>query len=237
MSNLVNVFRHPATIIISGPSGSGKSNFVKQLILNSADLIKTEDLSGVKGFDLVIVLYKIWTKLYENLQECSSTKIVFYKDTISESQLEKEIIGFKTPVLWVDDGLSDENVYFIEDVFTRYSHHLNLSCILLTHNLYGQKKNTNCLRTINRNAQYIIIFNYPRDRMVSRVLTQQSQSTKVKAKCLLQTIEKTLNSQPYGYFLLDFTQRTPEALRYKTNIFCENALYPIVFTFGSPETI
>ena len=229
MENCVPVFRHPATVIVTGPSSCGKSTFVKKVILNSKELVKS---NSETGFDCVIVLYRVWNELYEELKrDFTSSSLFFYKDSIEDS-LEELISGFKTPVLWIDDGVSEKNMTFVEDVFTRYSHHLNLSCFLVTHNLYAQKGGATCMRTISRNANYVVLMNYPRDKGIGRVLVQQCQPTRSKAKALMDTVEKTVSGEPYGYLLLDFSQRTPEALRYKSNIFCEKSPhYPMVHTF------
>lgn len=234
--NCVTVFRHPATVIVTGPSNSGKSTFVKNCILNSHCLVKTQEADGV-GFDLIIVIYRIWNFLYDDLTNSlpPSMKIIFYKDKLDDN-LEDIISGYSNPVLWIDDGFDEKNTNFVEDVFTRYSHHLNLSCFLVTHNLYSQKNNS-CMRTISRNAGYIVLMNYPRDRIIARVLVQQCQSTRAKSSALLQTIERVLSNNPYSYFFFDFTQKTREELRFKTNIFCENESHPIVYIFKESESI
>jgi hypothetical protein len=49
----------------------------------------------------------------------------------------------------------------IAKIFTKASHHMNLSVIFLSQNLFLQGRQT---RTISLNSQFIAIFKNPRDR-------------------------------------------------------------------------
>lgn len=50
----------------------------------------------------------------------------------------------------------------INFIFTKDSHHRNISVIFVTQNIFSQEKNC---RTISLNSQYIILTNNPRDRL------------------------------------------------------------------------
>ena len=49
----------------------------------------------------------------------------------------------------------------IADVFTKESHHRNLSVIYIVQNIFHQRKE---MRNISLNAHYIVLFKSPRDR-------------------------------------------------------------------------
>jgi hypothetical protein len=50
----------------------------------------------------------------------------------------------------------------ILDIFTKKSHHRNISIILLTQNIFAKGS---CVRTMSLNSHYLILFNNPRDRL------------------------------------------------------------------------
>ena len=58
----------------------------------------------------------------------------------------------------------------ILDIFTKKSHHRNISIILLTNNIFA--KDT-CMRTMSLNSHYLMLFNNPRDRSQIKFLARQ----------------------------------------------------------------
>ena len=59
----------------------------------------------------------------------------------------------------------------ILDLFTKVSHHCDVTCIYLTQNLFPPGKFS---RSISLNAHYIIAFNNPRDTLGFRTSAQQA---------------------------------------------------------------
>ena len=129
------------------------------------------------------------------------------------------------PVILIDDGLCPENQREIQDFFTRQSHHLGVSVILLTQSIFDARDPT--LRICHRNAKILILFGCPRDQGSLRTLVYQMHPDKRKAQLLLSTMEDVLR-EPYSYIMIDFQPQNPVEQRYKTNILSET---PLVFTF------
>jgi hypothetical protein len=82
----------------------------------------------------------------------------------------------------------------ILNIFTRDSHHLNISVFILSQNIFPQEKYA---RMISLNCQYIILTNSPRDRRQVEVLAQQIRPK--DANCILEAYLDAVNSKNFGY--------------------------------------
>ena len=85
------------------------------------------------------------------------------------------------------------------DLFTKGSHHRNLSVICLVQNLYYQGKE---IRIMSLNSQYLVLFNNPWNQQQIMVLARQmypGQSEKFLSTYRMAT------SKPFGYLLIDLS--------------------------------
>lgn len=191
-------FKHPFTCIISGPTQCGKTHFTISLLENRSVLIDPEPTK-------IIWCYgedqdKIWnlpsevilSKGLEGLQEVdrNETNLVILDDLMNEV------------------GMSQE----VAELFTKGSHHRNLSVILIVQNLFNQAKT---MRTISLNAHYMNLFKNPRDAGQIRSLASQLFPGKLG---YLVDAYKQATSRPHGYLLLDLKQSTPDHLRLLSDI-------------------
>ena len=95
----------------------------------------------------------------------------------------------------MNEGGSDKNVL---DLFTKHSHHQQITVIYLCQDLFPVGK---FAKTISRNAHYIIAFKNPRDQLGLRNLLQQSFPTQFRE--VLDTFRKVTNDRLFAYMLLD----------------------------------
>lgn len=119
------------------------------------------------------------------------------------------------PTLLVIDDQMDEVDKDVMRLFTKGSHHRNISVIHIVQNLFGKNKDH---RTISLNAHYLVVFKNPRDNSQIMHLAKQicpGESNYVKEAFALATRE------PHGYLLVDLKQTTPDALRLRGHIFPE----------------
>src|SRR5207302_7531398 len=105
----------------------------------------------------------------------------------------------------------------IRNLFTRGSHHRNLSIFFLTQNLYHKGSYT---REMNINANYLIIFKNPRDQRQISYLSSQMYPNDPK---FLQEAYRLATEKAHSYLMLDLRQSTPEALRVRTDILNEQS--------------
>ena len=108
----------------------------------------------------------------------------------------------------LDDLLNDVYSKDVCDLFTKSSHHRNISVILITQNLFHQGR---FCRDISLNAKYSVALKNVRDKNQFQFLARQVQPEDSDSfyKSYLDATER-----PHGYLLLDFAQDTDDRLRY-----------------------
>lgn len=116
----------------------------------------------------------------------------------------------------LDDLMTSAYTKTICDLFTKGSHHKNISVILITQNVFHQGK---YCRDISLNCKYLVLFKNPRDRSQIYPLARQIFPENPKA---LIKVYKEATSKPFGYLFLDLTQTTNDLVRFQTDIFNNN---------------
>ena len=146
-----------------------------------------------------------------------------YQDLYSSIPIVELIEGFpniselltepKQTLLVLDDMLMDkQNEQKIAELFTKMRH-LLVSTVFITQNLYFPSRYGT---TINRNAQYLVIFPNFRDR--SMISTLGKQIFPGKSNFLPKAFEKA-TKKPYSYLFVDLKAQTPEKIRLRGQIF------------------
>jgi hypothetical protein len=100
----------------------------------------------------------------------------------------------------------------IADLFTKGSHHRNLSIIYIVQNIFHQGK---AMRNISPNAHYIVLFKSPRDKRQISMLARQVDPGRVQE--FMRSYEDA-TSRPHGYLMLDLKPTTDDQQRLKTNV-------------------
>ena len=191
-------FRHPFTCVVAGPTGCGKSTWVKKLVEDRKEMI-----------------YPCVDKVFWHYGEDQQMFRTVQKDvTFVQGLPDKEILGRKNQnVLLIIDDLMREVNENIVDLFTKGSHHQNISVILLVQNIFDKNKFS---RTISLNSQYIVFFKNPRDMSQVVHLAKQMFPRNVQH---MQLAYKEATTRPHGYLLIDLKQSTPDRIRLRSNIF------------------
>lgn len=198
-------FTHPFTAIVAGPSGCGKSEFVTKFIKNISVICN-------KSFHKIMWCYDEMQPLY-NLQNVS-----YHQGLPDLSMFDGE-----NPVLIIIDDLMRESDGRIVDIFTKGSHHRNLSVFYITQNLFHQGKGQ---RDISLNSNYIIYFKNPRDKTQIQYLARQVQPDNPK---FVQDSYRDATSKAHGYLMIDLKQSTDDCCRFKTNLFPDDGDYTVVY--------
>ena len=110
----------------------------------------------------------------------------------------------------------------VEDIYTKISHHRNLSIVYLTQNIFYKIKQT---RTLSLNSHYIFLFKNARD--ATQVANLARQMYPGKSAFMIEAF-KNATSAPYGYLLIDFKQETDDKLRLRTGIFPGDVQYVFI---------
>lgn len=188
-------FIHPFTAIVAGPSGCGKSQFVTNFLKYVTDICST-------SFDQV-------TWCFDEMQPLYNLKLVNYHQGIPDLSM----FDGKGPQLVIIDDLMRESDGRIVDIFTKGSHHRNLSVFYITQNLFHQGRGQ---RDISLNSSYIICFKNPRDKTQIRHLARQVSPENTK---FMEDSYKDATKEAHGYLMIDLKQNTSDMCRLKTKIF------------------
>lgn len=198
------IFRHPFTCIIAGPTQSGKTVFTAKWLEYSQTYIYPPPSRIVWAYG------EKNTNQMKNLQEISPIAIEFVEG-ISEIP---EFRGNENNLLIIDDLMtSAAKSTDIANIFTRVSHHRNVSVILIVQNIFHQGRS---MRDMSINSKYTILFKNPRDSAQIQHLSRQIYPN---SKNFLGDAYKQATKRPHGYILLDFDQRTADHRRVITGIF------------------
>ena len=117
----------------------------------------------------------------------------------------------------------------MRDLFTKGSHHRNISVLLLTQNFFHQ--GTHC-RDISLNAKYLVLLENVRDKNQILYLARQ-EYPEDRHNIYKAYLHATI--QPHSYFILYFAQDTDGKLKFRTNVFPDE-YPPIIYATVNNET-
>ena len=100
----------------------------------------------------------------------------------------------------------------IVNLFTKGSHHRNLSVIYIVQNLFHQGKGN---RNISLNSHYLVLFKNPRDKL--QILTLAKQMYPRQTDWFLKQYEEAVQ-RPFGYLFVDLKTTTQDNCRLRTNV-------------------
>lgn len=211
MENQFEIFdariKHPFRMIVAGPSMSGKTVFVTELIKNAFQLIDSQ-------INNIVWFYGIRTKILENIltYETYKTKISLiegFPDSI------EKYIQSNANNLFIFDDLMLESVSNkdLTEIFTRKSHHLNISIILIMQDIFYKGTER---KTFLRNSQYLVLFSNPLD--LSSIYCIATKIMPKRVNIFMEIFFEATKSA-HGYLFIDGAQKTPNRARLKTNIF------------------
>lgn len=221
-------WKHPWTSIVCGPTGCGKTVFVKTFLRHLS-------LMSDVRFARVLFYYAEWQDAYRQLQydaeekegekgggtgrrDNAARKIEFREGLPRPEDYSNDPL---CPKLVIIDDLMRESSSCdaIVDLFTKGSHHKNLSVILISQNLFHQGRGQ---RDISLNTNYIVIFKNPRDRAQIRHLSRQVFPDDPK---FLEEAYYDATARPHGYLLLDLKQSTADEYRFRSCILPDDPLH------------
>lgn len=194
----------PFTLCLAGPSGTGKTCFVRDLIK-----YKREMFSVVP--DKIVIFYGMHQPLYEEMSGV----------TLVEGLPSNYRAYLGDHSLFIIDDLMSEcgNSKILTNLFTKGSHHLNLSVIFITQNFFHKGRE---MREVTLNAHYLILCKNRRDMNQITHLGKQLYPRHVK---FFQEVYEDATKNPFSYLFIDLKCNTPEELRLRTNILPNQVQY------------
>ena len=154
--------------MVAGMTGSGKTVWVQSLLQQAQTVIDQPP-------GRIIWCYSQWQNAYTQLLMMIPT-IEFVKG-IPES-LENDTyldVNIRNLIVIDDQMIEAGKDNQIVNLFTKGSHHRNLSVVYIVQNLFHQRKGN---RSISLNSHYLVLFKNPRDKL--QILTLAKQIIQVK---------------------------------------------------------
>ena len=179
--------QHPFTCIVSGTTGSGKSDFTLKLIEHAQQVITPPP-------ERTMYCYGEYQNVFDNYSNGE------FHDGLPD------LITFngKSRTLLVLDDLMTSTDDRVVDLFTKISHHINLSVVYLTQNIFYKNKRS---RTFSLKSHYLVLFKNA--RYASQVANLARQMYPGKNAFMIEAFKNATNC-PYGYLLIDLKQETDD---------------------------
>ena len=191
-------WRHPFTSVIAGPSSCGKTSFVVKFIGYASRIMNPPPTS-------ITWCYGSYQTAFDSLPN-----VKFVEGIPDINQIERGS-------LLVLDDLMHEADERVNKIFTKYSHHRNISVMFMTQNLFHKNA-----RTITLNAHYLVLFKNPRD--MAQIAHLARQMFPGKSKYMLDAFnDATL--KPYSYLVVDLRADTDDAHRLRSGVFPDEINY------------
>ena len=204
------MIRHPSNTIVSGPSGCGKSTWTRGFLRHAETLMHPPP--RVKHY-----CYGAWQPAFDDMKK--EMAVQFHEGLPTPEELDQWFGPREGGLLVVDDlmeeGANDKRVL---DLFSKHSHHRNISVIFLCQDLFPPGK---FAKTISRNAHYMVAFKNPRDQVGMRTLALQAFPTEWSH---ILHIFRECTQRPFGYLMLDLHPASDDRYRLFTNVLPEEGL-------------
>jgi hypothetical protein len=196
---------HPFTCLVSGPTGSGKTEFVFRLLKHRNEVI-------IQPPEKVLWCYGAYQESFLKIKD-----VDFHEGLPSMEQFD----GKQRTLLILDDLMSETDDR-VTKIFTKISHHANVSVIYITQNLFFAGKQN---RTITLNAHYMALFKNVRDQTQITSLARQMFPGKTG---FMQEAFKDATWKPYSYLFIDLKPNTDDSQRLRSQIFPDETNYVYV---------
>jgi len=193
--------------MVAGTTGCGKTVWVQKLLEHAQTMITPAP-------QRIVYCYSQWQPAYVEMVLNTFPEIEFVRGVPPELENDHYFDVNVRNLIVIDDHMTETgNDKRIVNLFTKGSHHRNLSVIYMVQNIFHQGKVN---RDISLNCHYMVIFKNPRDKL--QILNLAKQMYPGQTQMFLKKYEQAV-SRPYGYLFLDLKTTTPDDCRFKTDIF------------------
>ena len=210
------MFRHKFSLLVVGPSQSGKTAFVEQI------LTKNRIFYEAKKPQRILWYYSQWQERYQAMKSAIGKDIHFYRGLPNFQDDLREIDPKCNNVIIFDDLMAQAiESPIVSRLFTQ-GRHRNASVILLLQNMFPKGKfNTD----ISRNAQYVALFRSPSDRKQIGIVAER-MFDKNRQRFMTAYYQET--ERPYGYIFVDNKPDTAGNKQVLSDIFGCCRVYPSI---------
>lgn len=206
-------FNHPSTFILGGPSQCGKTSFTLNLLRRASHLF-----TDSRCTQNIVYYYKEWQDSFDMFQaENIVTDWVCGAPSAADFKSRTEEYKNRGGSIVILDDFGQEINRDIVSIYTVLAHHTSSSVVLLTQNIFSKNP---LFRELSLNANNIVLFKNPRDStQISHIARQFAPGN---SKYIIEAFREA-TKKAYTYLLFDLSQKCPEELRIRSNIFVENS--------------
>ncbi|KAL3085413.1 hypothetical protein niasHT_036145 [Heterodera trifolii] len=190
-------FRHPFTMIVSGSTGSGKSEWVMRLLHNLEKMISTPIERVIYGYG------ELNTNIL-NLQrtgKIGNVPVTVHSGVPSAEQV-RDCAKKEKLLLILDDLVVGMSQQYLDALFTRGSHNWGVSVILVTQHLFNKE-----LRVSRTNSHYLVLMRNPAGALQIRTIATHLFPSRT---AYFMEAYRDACAKNFGYLLVDMH---PEIIR------------------------
>ena len=187
-------------LFVSGPSRSGKTVFVKELIKNL-------DIFAKAPPKIITLIYKVDQPIYHEM----GVDFLVQDGPNLKQQLLQIAQGCSMLCIF-DDLINSTSLSELGDLFVVDGRHLNLSLVFISQRIFV---NSEEFRQISQNCDYFCLFRNPRNAQEIRTLA--TQMTPGKLELVKYFGEAT--QDPFSYLWINLTQECSPLVKYLSHLF------------------
>ena len=187
-------------LFVSGPSRSGKTVFVKELIKNL-------DIFAKAPPKIITLIYKVDQPIYHKMGVD-----LLVQDGLNLKQHLLQIAQGCSMLCIFDDLINSTSLSELGDLFVVDGRHLNLSLVFISQRIFV---NSEEFRQISQNCDYFCLFRNPRNAQEIRTLA--TQMTPGKLELVKYFGEAT--QDPFSYLWINLTQECSPLVKYLSHLF------------------
>lgn len=191
----------PFTALISGATGTGKSQWIMKMIRYANQMINNPPAH---------IMY-CYSEINPDILRLKNKGVEIYQGVPSKEEILERP---KNLLLILDDLASEIDPKFLEALYTKGSHHWNVSVITVVQNLYSPSH----IKIARVNCHYICLMKNPQGLLQIRTLASQLFPGG-KSRYFLESYNDAVEQQKYGYLFINMKPNSGDEFRLSTKIF------------------
>jgi hypothetical protein len=183
--------KSPFTAMIAGPTGSGKTTVLLDILAQAKTIATTPPVE-------IIYCYGAYQEVFSEVKGVRFHDGLVDLDTITNDGNSRWLI--------LDDLMTEiSGSRDSKDLFTKFSHHRNISVFFVVQDLFFEGN-----KTVSRNSHYFFLMKNPRDTLsVSNLARQMPQPTS-----FIMDAYRQATKRPYSYLFIDVSQSSDDRVRF-----------------------
>jgi hypothetical protein len=193
------MFESPFTAIIAGGTGTGKTKWLLKFINNRQVIIKNPPNH---------VLY-CYSEINEDILNLKKDGIEVFNGIPTKEDIQTKP---KNLLLILDDLANEIKPEFLDILYTRGSHHWNVSVILVTQNLFDKN-----IKVARINSHFLVLMKSPQSLL--QIKTLGSQLFPGKINYFMESYYDAIEKNKFGYLIINMQPNSAPDFRLTTSIF------------------